>query len=73
METDSGRQIKKLKCLTANKGVKRKFYTTTQSANSFDPLFTPAESTSMETDSGRQMKKLKCLTESESRDRVMVV
>jgi bromodomain-containing protein 4 len=43
------------------KGVKRKVNTKTETANSFDPLFTPAESSSTQTESGRQIKKRKCL------------
>jgi hypothetical protein len=45
------------------KGVKRKFYTTRETATSIDPLLTPTESTSMQTETGRQMKKRKYLTE----------
>jgi hypothetical protein len=44
-------------------GLKRKFYTTTHTANSSDSLFTPAESISTQTEPGRQIKKRKCLTE----------
>jgi hypothetical protein len=49
-------------CFQVKKGVKRKADTTTPTANSFDPLFTPTESKSAKIstrrESGRQIKKV---------------